>query len=161
MNVTSKTHVRSSSGSSKLTHSWAPSVACRSATSQLRPELAGGEEALPELVHHHPFVGCMKAVAGEPDAKKENRRLEDAAEGFLWAASTLAREQRVFAPHPADGSAEGTDRRAVDRREGGRHARALGPHDDVDALGDARRQPGLEGLGDLGWFLVGHETERD
>src|ERR1043165_9729392 len=106
MNVTSKTHVRSSPGSSKLTHSWAPSLACRSATGQLHPELAGGEESLPELVHHHPFVGCVKAVAGKADAEEQHRCLEDPPEGFFGAAPAFAGEQRVLAPHPADGAAE-------------------------------------------------------
>src|SRR5437868_13997818 len=100
MNVTSKTHVRSSPGSSKLTHSWVvPSFTCRSATGQLRPELAGGEEALPELVHHHPFVRCVKPVAGQADAEEQDRRVEDAAERLFGTAAPFASEQRVFVPH--------------------------------------------------------------
>src|SRR3982751_3591389 len=90
-NVTSKTQVRSSSGSSKLIHSWAPSGASPAAaaaavapaapvvrpapatSSDTRPtdsfrgaeldqQLAGGQQSLPELRHHHPFVGCVVAV---------------------------------------------------------------------------------------------------
>src|SRR3954453_13863112 len=90
MNVTSNTQVRSSPGSSKLTHSWVPSLACRSATGQLHPELAGSEEAFPELVHHHPFVGCVKAVAGQADAEEENRCFEDAAQRLFGPPAAFA-----------------------------------------------------------------------
>src|SRR5438874_13620971 len=137
MNVTSKTHVRSSSGSSKLTHSWAPSLACRSATGELHPKLAGGEDSLPELVHHHPFVGCVKAVAGETDAEEQHGRLEHPAQGFFGATPALACEQRVLVPHPGDGPPQGADRWVVDGREGGGDARAFGPDRVLDALGDA------------------------
>src|SRR5947209_17361395 len=136
MNVTSKTHVRSSSGSSKLTHSWAPWAACRSATGQLRPELTGGEKSLPELIHHHPFVGCVKTIAGQADAEEQDGRLQDPSERLFRPAPTFAREQGVLAPHASDGPSQGADRRVVDRCQGGRHARALGPNGDVDAVGD-------------------------
>jgi diguanylate cyclase (GGDEF)-like protein len=42
--------------------------AARPLTNQLVPELAGGEQALPELVHDHALVGGVEPVAGEPDA---------------------------------------------------------------------------------------------
>src|SRR4051794_19117063 len=162
MNVTSNTHVRSSSGSSKLSHSWVvPSFTCRSATGQLRPELAGGEEALPELVHHHPFVGCVKAVAGQADAEKENGRFQNAAERLFGPAASLAGEQRLLAPHAGDGPAKGADRRVVDRCQGGRDPWAFGPDRVVDAVGDALTQPGLERLRHRGGLLVGDEAERD
>src|SRR4051794_4760107 len=92
MKVTSKTHVRSSSGSSKLTHSCMPSFVWTSATRQLPPQLARGQEALPELVHHHPFVGCVKSIAGQADAEKENGGVEHPAQRFLGSAAALACE---------------------------------------------------------------------
>src|SRR5438067_13764367 len=114
MNVTSNTHVRSSPGSSKLIHSWAPSVACSSAMCQLPPQLAGGQEALPELIHHHPFVGCVETVAREAHAEEQDRRFEDAAQRLFGPASTFAREQRLSAPHPGDGPPQGADGRVAD-----------------------------------------------
>ena len=50
---------------------------------ELVPELAGGEQALPELVHDHPLVGGVQAVAGEADAEEQDRSGEDAPERFL------------------------------------------------------------------------------
>src|SRR3954463_5060310 len=162
MNVTSKTHVRSSSGSSKLTHSWVvPSFTCRSATGQLRPELAGGEEALPELVHHHPFVGCVNAVAGQADAEKENRRVEDAAECLLGSAPPFASEQWVFAPHAGDGPAERADGRVVDGRQRGGDPWALAVDGNVDSVRHAGREPGVEGVGHLRRILIGDQSEGD
>src|SRR5947208_12395512 len=111
MKVTSKTHVRSSSGSSKLTHSWAWSMLRRSATGQLPPQLAGGQQALPELVHHHPFVRCVESIPRKPYAEEQHRRVEHPAQRFLGTASTFAREQGVLAPYPGDGPAQGADGR--------------------------------------------------
>src|SRR3954471_12168682 len=136
MNVTSKTHVRSSSGSSKLTHSWVPSRACRSATGQLHPELAGGEESLPELVHHHPFVGCVETVAGQADTEEQYGRLKDATQRFFRPAPAFTGEQGILTPHAGDGPAQGLEGGVVDRREGRGDAWALGPDRVLDPLGD-------------------------
>src|SRR5579864_5432361 len=92
-NVTSKTQVRSSSGSGKLTHSCAPGggvtggaagagdvmfdFALPMVCAQLVPELTGGQQATPELIHDHPLVGCVVPVAGEADAEKEQGCVED------------------------------------------------------------------------------------
>src|SRR5438874_5794047 len=120
MNVTSKTHVRSSPGSSKLTHSWVvPSFTCRSATGQLPPELAGGQKALPELVHHHPFVGCVQTVAGQADAEEQHGGAEDAAEGLIRTAPTFACEQRVLPPDAGDRPVQRLDRRVARGRQRG------------------------------------------
>jgi diguanylate cyclase (GGDEF)-like protein len=51
--------------------------------SELVPELAGGEQPLPELVHDHALVGGVEAVAGEADAEEEDRGVEDAPERLL------------------------------------------------------------------------------
>jgi diguanylate cyclase (GGDEF)-like protein len=50
---------------------------------ELVPELPGGQQPLPELVHHHPLVGGVEPVAGQADAEEEDGRLEDASERFL------------------------------------------------------------------------------
>ena len=50
---------------------------------ELVPELAGGEQPLPELVHDHALVGGVEAVAGEADAEEEDRGVEDAPERLL------------------------------------------------------------------------------
>src|SRR6478672_2797371 len=99
--VTSNTHVRSSSGSSNDTHSRVEFSGLRFLPTrrklvrhraELAPQLARGEEPLPELAHHHALVGRVDAIAGEPHTEEENRRVEHAPERFLRSAAALARE---------------------------------------------------------------------
>src|SRR5205085_1217048 len=83
MKVTSKTQVRFSSGSSNEIHSWAWSRLCPflcSATRQLSPQLARRQQAVPELVHHHPFVGSVEAVTGKAHAEEEYGRVKHPAQ---------------------------------------------------------------------------------
>src|SRR4051812_33881356 len=98
-NVTSKTHVRSSSGSSKLTHSWAdcgPSVTVE--PPRLVQQLARGQQALPELFHVHLLVGGVDAVVGQADAEEQHGRVEDAAQRFFGTAAAFPGEQRRRVP---------------------------------------------------------------
>src|SRR5438105_14482199 len=103
-NVTSKTQRRCSCGSSNDTHSWASSGSCPFAlplvvaltavrraieAPHLSPQLAGGEQALPELVHHHAFVRCVDVVVGQADAEEQHGRLEHPGERLLRPAATL------------------------------------------------------------------------
>src|SRR3954467_520107 len=92
--VTSKTHVRSSSSSSKLNHSWAvagdggmplplvaitgirlplplPTAKCLAEPAQLDHQLARGQQTFPELAHHHAFVRRVVSVVGQGDAEVE------------------------------------------------------------------------------------------
>src|SRR5215471_8389673 len=128
-NVTSNTHVRSSSGSSKLTHSWAvvyPSggpelrLAIQALEgAQLVQELACGQQALPELVHVHLLVGGVGAVVGQGDPEVQHRRVEHAAQRLFGSAPALPREQRGHVPHPFDGALQRSHCGVVDGREGG------------------------------------------
>src|SRR3954451_20119363 len=114
--VTSNTHVRSSSSSSKLNHSWAVSGSplslatagpLRSQLPQLVQQLARGEQALPELVHVHLFVGGVYAVVAQADPEKQHGRAEYPAQCFLGAAAAFPCEQRGDAPDPLDRGAQG------------------------------------------------------
>src|SRR4051812_6345576 len=109
--VTSKTHVRYSSGSSKLTHSCVVSgVRVISSTAdsgsseaaELGQQLARSQQAFPELLHHHALVGCVVAVVGQRDAEVQHGGVEHAPECFLGSAAPFAREQGWPAPDPLD-----------------------------------------------------------
>src|SRR4051794_11447211 len=115
--VRSKTQVRSSSMSSKLNHSWADSgdggrflpfsLAASSATddrlatevAELVQQLTGGQQAFPELAHHHPLVGGVVAVVGQRDAEVQHRGGQHPAQRLLRAAAAFPGEQRRHAPH--------------------------------------------------------------
>src|SRR2546423_1063247 len=101
-NVTSKTHVRSSSASSNETHSWVLSATRTSSTRdmahlhrlrQLWPQFPRGQQTFPELVHHHALVGRVDPVVGQTDAEEEHRRVEHPAQCLLGTAPALAGEQ--------------------------------------------------------------------
>src|SRR5438445_1916832 len=132
--VTSKTQRRCSCGSSNEIHSWASSgsrplavplvpalISVRRAIeiSHLAPELAGGEQALPELVHHHPLVGCVDAVVRQADTEEQHGRVEHPRQRLLRPTATFARKEGRLAPYPLDGPAERAHRRMVDRGEAG------------------------------------------
>src|SRR5437867_12550685 len=109
-NVTSKTQRRCSCGSSNEIHSWASSrsrplagpfavafvresVRRAIEAPDLSPQLAGGEQALPELVHHHALVGCVNPVVGQADSEEQHGRSEYPAQRLLRPAPTFAREE--------------------------------------------------------------------
>src|SRR6516162_6765778 len=123
-NVTSNSQVRSSSGSSNDTHSWASAGAPRARVDaadrrvllalamkvpELGQELARREEALPELAHQHALIGRVVAVVRQRDAEKENRSAEDPAESFFWPAAPLSGEERGGTPDPLNGPGQGGD----------------------------------------------------
>src|SRR4051794_37255674 len=91
-NVTSNTHVRSSSGSSKETSSCADSGPSGTDVAQLVQQLAGGEEPLPELFHVHLLVGRVDAVVGQADAEEQHGCVQDATESLLGAAAPFSGE---------------------------------------------------------------------
>src|SRR5439155_13059135 len=156
-NVTSKTQRRCSCGSSNEIHSWASSrsrplalpfaVACvresvRRAIDppDLSPQLAGGEQALPELVHHHSLVRRVNAVVRQADAEEKHGCAEHPPERLLRPASTFAREEGWLVPYPLERAAQRAHQRMVDGREAGRDT-ALVAQFELDAVGHPRAEP--------------------
>src|SRR3989442_4685358 len=135
-NVTSKTQRRCSWGSSNEIHSWASSgsrplalplvvplvvafISVRRTIDppDLAPELAGGEQALPELVHHHSLVRCVDAVVRQADAEEQHGSPEHPCQRLLRPAATFAREEGWLAPYPLERPAQRAHGGMVDRSE--------------------------------------------